>query len=296
MYLYIQIETNLPYAQSEVQPIKVDWRIFEVDQITNSSEFTANYTGRLIGVNVWFENGTPTSRYLLRILVPPPYNISGISFNIKNPFVGNMTGEIETTPNLGNKFDDFQYVNGVLTVQENITRLSEYESQNPKDIIFTSELFPKGNFSTWALVWTYFSTLNRFSIPTNPFMQQTSFDTWEATYLFDSSERDYTRQNITYEDAKVNGLGFTVTIPKGYSVQNPEYRNLATDNEGNLIVTKTLQSGETFHLTVTNDERAEIKSVAGDIIIGIGVFSSVLSFFSSKIRKKIGDWRTARAS
>jgi hypothetical protein len=181
-------------------------------------------------------------------------------------------------------------------VQQNTTRLNEYKLQNPPDINLTSSLFLNGNFRTWAIVWSYFSSQNRFSIPTTPFLQQTSYDKWEAEYLFDGNQRDYSNQNITYEDANLQEMAFSVTIPRGYTVQDPEYRNLATDNSGSVIVTKQLQAGETFHLTVTNDAKAEIASIAGNIIIAIGVFSSLLSFFYGKIKQKTDVWRKPKAS
>lgn len=127
-------------------------------------------------------------------------------------------------------------------------------------------------------------------------MQQTSFDTWEATYLFDTNKGHYTSQNITYETANIKQIAFSVTVPKGYTVKDPEYRNLATDDEGNVIVTKQLQAGETFHLTVTDDNKAEIKSIVAAIIIAVGLFGGAMTFLYSKIRKKAATRRMPKTA
>ena len=165
-YLWLEIETDLPYNKPAIQPVRVDWRVFEVDIPVNGSKFTVPQSGTLIATSMEFKNGLPTGRSIVKMLVPPSYNITSISFNIPDLFSENATGALETNPHLGNYFDDFVYINNVLWVQQNTTRLNEYKSQNPPDIILTSPSFIKGNFSTWVVVWTYFSTLNRFSIPT----------------------------------------------------------------------------------------------------------------------------------
>jgi hypothetical protein len=56
-YLWIEIETDLPYPKLTDEPIKVDWKVSVISIVTNNSLFTVPESGRVTSISMLFDMG-----------------------------------------------------------------------------------------------------------------------------------------------------------------------------------------------------------------------------------------------
>jgi hypothetical protein len=116
-----------------------------------------------------------------------------------------------------------------------------------------------------------------------PFLKQTSFDTWEGEFLFDGSPINVKMKNETFVAANVQKISFDVTVPNQFQIQNIESVSM-TESSSAFVVTKELASGETFHLVVKDLNAESTKTLMG-YVSGLGIPSTVIGIFISELYK-----------
>lgn len=236
MHLYFWSETSLYYGQSQVEPIKIYWKVNTEILWVNESMY----------MTIIPENSVPKySVSNLKLIVDDVINSSTIRF------------QIECENFSRDNIDFFDHYDN--TIVGNFSRVKEYENSNPPDILLTSDLITNGKLFSWIQVWNNMISLNELRVSCKPFLKQVAFNTWEGEYLFDKSWNTVDENNITFAIADVQKLSFEVRVPSNYKIQNPEDKNLS-EISGGFLVNAPMESQETFHLVITdlNQERTRI--------------------------------------
>jgi hypothetical protein len=265
--LSIFFETPVFFTQPSVEPIRVFWRLVPVREIP------ANYSQALNMSLNFFE------------FSPPKYVINDLTLTIGEAFTAfNIKFYIDCT-NFSQEIDFMSPVGDGVSLW-NTSIENEYENKNPPDILISCPSIETGEIYDWVQVW--YSSQPMICHFDKPFLKQTSYDTWEAEFLFDVGSQyvnlsnNTFLNNQTYMDANVQKISFKVTLPKHYQVSDVENVNMAqsVDNPDAFVVTKSVVSGETFHLVVVDSNLKPTKSIM-DWVSGLGIISTVIGVFAS---------------
>lgn len=255
IYLHFWSETSLFYGQSQIEPIKIYWKVNPFTYWVNENIYLGMYT-------------------------EPTYSISNLTLKINN-VVNSSTIEfqIECENFSRDNIDFFDHYDN--TIVGNFSRVKEYEKSNPPDILLTSDLITNGKLFSWIQVWNNMISLNELRVSCNPFLKQVAFSTWEGEYLFDRSGNTISEDNLTFAIANVQKLSFDVRVPSNYKIQNPEDVNLSQVSGGFLVSASITPQG-TFHLIITDLNLERIRIIL-TVVSYTGFASILLGFILSRI-------------
>lgn len=253
----LYFETSLFFGQVSVKPIRVYWRVV-IEQIPITFPNETHLYMELYGYQD--PNYTISD---LKLTIDDALSASDVMFKIK---CENLSEDINFWDSIGN---------GMFTW--NGTRMSEYERNNPRDVLVTYPSMQNGSFLSWIQVLYPTQPINiNFN---EPFLKRTSFDTWESEVLFDGHPPDVKINNETFVAANVSQISFDVTVPNQFQIQNVESVAM-TESSNAFIVTKEIASGETFHLVVKDLNAEPTKTLMG-YVSELGIPSMVIGIFMS---------------
>lgn len=258
MYSYFWSETSIFYGQSQVEPIKIYWKVNPFTYWINENLYLGMYT-------------------------EPTYSISNLTLKINN-VVNSSTVEfqIECENFSRDNIDFFDHYDN--TIVGNFSRVEEYKNSNPPDILLTSDLITNGKLFSWIQVWNNMISLNELRVSSKPFLKQVAFNTWEGEYLFDRSGNTVGMDNSTFAIADVQKLSFDVRVPSNYKIQNPEDKNLSQTPDGFQVSASITPQG-TFHLVIT-DLNQEPTRIILEWLSYLGFGSISLGLIFGYLRRK----------
>lgn len=235
--IYFWSETSIFYGQSQVEPIKIYWKVNTEILWVNENMY----------LTIIPDNSIPKySVSNLKLIVDDVINSSTIRF------------QIECENFSRDNIDFFDHYDN--TIVGNFSRVIEYENSNPPDILLTSDLITNGKLFSWIQVWNNMISLNELRVSCKPFLKQVAFNTWEGEYLFDRSGNTVGIDNLTFAIADVQKLSFDVRVPSNYTIQNPEDKNLSQTPDGFQVSASITPQG-TFHLVITDLNREGIRTI-----------------------------------
>lgn len=274
----IDIIFNTPILYSHVadEPIKVYWANTPVQQAENQTSIGTANIGEF---------------------APPKYTVSDLTLSVSNPLSSDLAFQIDCA-NYTQSINFLTNDNSSL----NLTKITNYEHNNLPDIMVTCPSIKDGNFSTWIQVWQQYQKIYPYQPLTKqltkPFLTQTSFDTWEGKFRFDDSFGMITMPNESFNItaplsnelflvANVSQISFQVILPNNFDVQNSgsvtiEGTPTTPISVSNQIASKTITSGETFDLIVTNTNLEPWQNAFG-LIGSVGFPSIIISLIADLV-------------
>ena len=253
----LYFETSLFFPQVSVQPIEAYYKTSEQEMASSKPD---QPQFKIYGYPS--PNWTITD---LDLTIDDAFSDSNIHFNLD---YGNLSrpllGWSSTTPDMGTL---------------NLTEASEYIRNNPPDMVITYPIMKDGTYSFYRDILELPDGTYAKTVACSPFLKQTSFDTWEGAILLDNSIATHFEDNRPYEIVTVQELSLDIKIPINYKIQNVESMNIASDSSG-VKIRKGLGVGETFDLTVIDQNLQSIKSVA-EIVSGLGIPGTIIAIFVS---------------
>jgi len=192
------------------------------------------------------------------------YPIDSLKIAIKNPFeiaIGNVDINFK---NFKKEINFWYDVPSYLPLQAfNKTAQADYIRNNSPDFVIVSPLFEDGMLFIWVQDWR---NQPIHEGPLMPFLVRTAYDTWEGEYYwdyeFDASK--YFKDIKFIPSQTTNSITFEIAVPKKYRIENSiDY----TSNSENYIVSKTLNPGETIHLTAVDVNRNRFKQVLVPLLL-----------------------------
>lgn len=235
---YLYLSTSLPYAQTSIQPVQVYFSTSQAIQLSNGG-------------------------------VLQKYNkIKSIDFTMKNPF-GNDYSEFQIHHNNFTEEENFWFPTGNDNEEQyNRTKVDEYVASHIPDYLLQTAFIRDSPLPIWSQVW---HSQPAILVATTPFFHRTSFGVWEAEYFFDDGFSGTHYENEVYLKADVEQMIFKITIPSGYYIENADKFKLEIyHNE--TILTQTLNSGDTFHVIIHDQNAENISRIIGffnPMMIGI---------------------------
>jgi len=266
MLLYLWSETTLFYSQPSINPIKTYSRV-QVEEIP-----------------ITFPNEThlPMKTYGFK---PIEYTITDMKFTINNAL---STSDVSMQIQCINLTRNVNFWDSIVTglLELNATRLNEYKKANPPDLRIECPCFVNGSSSFWIQVLDQAIPSNSISL-NEPFLRQTSFNTYECNFLFDNNLQTIDINNDTFFSTPLHQISFDVKVPNNYAIQDIEKYDVSKNAESFTTLSE-IHSGDTFHLIITDKNLEPIKSVISAFSY-IGFASTILGIIISEIierRKK----------
>jgi hypothetical protein len=225
--LSLYFETSLFFVQASVQPIKVY-------SVTSYGILIGSIAEGIYGSGWYYPNWTVTT---FKLTIDNAFSNSQIHFRLDYANVSGRTEFFHPTGN--NRF--------IL----NITEEAEYTKNNPPDMLITCPIIQNGTYYFWRDIIELPDGTYAKSVECASFLKRTSFDTWEGELLLDGKiggtltmDDNRTFAGITTPKATIE-----LSIPNKYQIQNIEGISGTQDSEA-FSITKTISSGETFHINV----------------------------------------------
>lgn len=225
---YLYFNTSVFFAGSSSQPIQVFY---------SESQGT-------------FSNGVSEEKY---------DGITSVIFPITAPFIDSLENIQVFHNNFTQAVNFWYYTGGGNEREYNWTKANEYMANNNPDFLIKASFFNNSIMPVWSQVWGSNPTL---SVETSSFFHETSYGVWDAEYLFDSGFTGLNAYNDTYLQANVQQMTFQITISNGYYIENAGLYKLEEHNNA-TILTQTISAGDTFHVTVRDENTDNIKALVG---------------------------------
>jgi hypothetical protein len=262
--LSLYFETSLFFQQVSIDPIKVYYK----------SEYGIVANGTVAGnpFELWGWSGQNWSVSNIQVTFDNAFDNSNMHFELS---YDNLSINSIGLHSIGN---DQIYVN--------LTEVQEYKQSNLPDMLITFPPIQNGSYLCYRDILDIsspqFGTYAK-QVSCAPFFKRTSFNTWQAEILLDSSMGTVNLTSIDPEDNRtfatvsVKSLEIKMDIPKDYQIQNIESINTASSSNG-VSVTKDLVSGQTFDFIVTKSSLSATKTVM-DYVSSIGIPAIIMSIF-----------------
>lgn len=251
VFLSILADTNLLFAQSTLKPIRVYWK------------------GETFPIP--FDNGI-----VLEGMKLPNYSVSELDIGIADPFQNSQNNFMLWCDNRNYSFVPSLFIK----VRENVylpneTSIEEYKTKNSPDLMVVSPFIENGRVLGWVNLWDSGVFVPAFRVNSVTFLQKVSFDTFDASYVFEGDYSTLKVNNDSYANANVTKVVFTVDVPSNFQIENPEDFTISQKPSGLYSVSKSLSSGELFHLIVKDQTLEKIKSIFG-LVSAVGIPATVL--------------------
>jgi hypothetical protein len=183
--------------------------------------------------------------------------IASISFSITQAF-NNSTSDFQILyTNFTQRVDFWSQTGNGNEEEWNQTQVAEYTTTHIPDFIIKSPFVNNSSVPVWSQVWHSQPT---WSVETNSLFHETSYGVWETEYFFDAGFSGLTAYNDTYIEADVQQMVFQVTIPNSYHIEDAGLYKLQQQGDA-IVLSQTLNSGDTFHLVVEDKSTNNVKAV-----------------------------------